>query len=187
MKKIRIKYSFIIFISLSVAFTPFELLLPMLSAICVHEAGHLAIMRLAGANVRVITLGVGGVDISSSMQTLDYKRSAAVYLGGCLFNAIAAILTHGMLDSFSFCCIAYALINIVPIMPLDGAMALSSLLCTKMLPEKAACVTNLFSVAFLIPIWMFCLYLFFFGATNFTPLVMSVFLFMTVFSKEGGG
>jgi Zn-dependent protease len=186
MKKFQIKYSFIVFISLSVALTPFDLLLPMMAAVSVHEAGHLAAMLLLRVRVKSITFSAGGIDISSSLNSVNYKKTAAVYLGGCVFNILAAAVTMSFFSCFAFCCIAYALINLLPIKPLDGAMAVTSLFCMKMLPERAGRVTDLVSVVFLIPLWMLSLYIFFYSATNFTPLLMCIFLFMSVFSNKEG-
>ncbi len=184
MNKIQIKCSFIVFVSLSVALTPFDMLLPMMAAIAVHEAGHLAVMLLLRVRVKNITFSAGGLDISSSLNSINYKKTAAVYLGGCFFNILAAAFSMCFFPRFAYCCIAYAVINLLPIKPLDGAMAATSVFCMRMLPEEANRVMGLVSVVFLLPLWMLSLYIFFYSATNFTPLVMCIFLFMSVFSNH---
>lgn len=104
------------------------LLAMVLSAAALHELGHWLALRLCGAEVRSLRIGLLGAVLEADCARLSYGRELAAVLAGPGMNLLcawafsrlgppgveAAVGAHLVLGGF----------NLLPLRPLDGGRAL---------------------------------------------------------------
>lgn len=105
-----------------------EMLAVVLSAACVHEAGHWAVARLLGARICFMEISVLGARMQLRPEGLSYGGELAAVLAGPGANLLCGtILTacHApWLMTAAGAHFALAGFNLLPIRPLDGGRAL---------------------------------------------------------------
>ncbi len=114
-------------------------------AVLVHELGHAVTARAAGASPEIALAGFGGVTTFSPPGPLSRARSLGISLAGPLVGlAIGAVLllvdrmVRPSLDTGSWqadalgigiwTCIGWSVLNLLPVLPLDGGQAMRELL-----------------------------------------------------------
>ena len=104
--------------------------LVFLSALC-HELGHLAALRLAGAEVERLRLTAFGAEIRADTRYLPYPREILCTLAGPAVNlALALVLARAAGDYvLAGANLLLGLFNLLPIPSLDGGRALYLLVC----------------------------------------------------------
>ncbi len=120
------------------------------AAVMLHEFGHAIVGRRAGLTPRIDLAGMGGLTSWDRHDHADRARgrgwSIAISLAGPGFGFVGGFLvllmtdttccwvsTSGTLFEFAlsvwvFACFAWGVLNLMPIMPLDGGQALRELL-----------------------------------------------------------
>lgn len=159
-----------------------------LTALCllaalIHEAGHAAAMLLLRDAPSCITLGVFGMRVERRQSSsCGYPARCIISLAGPLANAACAALmtgnaalVHGVLAVF----------HLLPIISLDGGEALYALLCCRLSESRADRVLSLCSAILLFPLAVLGFYLLFDGKGNFSLLLLSIYLILRMFLREG--
>lgn len=111
-------------------------LLAVLAAALIHECGHFLVLRLCGARVYALRLGVLGAVLETDCARLPYGRELAGIVSGPAANFLAAA---GLAAASRFRAAAFArspfaalcganlalcAFNLLPVRPLDGGRAL---------------------------------------------------------------
>ena len=104
-------------------------------AMLVHEAGHIAMMRILRCLPREVDFGFGGITICGT-QFCTFKESAKIALSGPLANFIVFVLLYGLgsilkdgyMMAFSVVQLLEGAINLFPVKGLDGGTVLSVLI-----------------------------------------------------------
>ena len=148
MKKpsLRIKSGFLIpLIFLATGCAGWELAL-YLSAVFLHETGHLLALATLRVGVRSVELSLTGASIQMDSDLISYKKEILIALSGPLANLLGCALSVAFLRS-SFCRegmllffsnALLCLFNLIPLESLDGGRALYALICQQKDPETAA-------------------------------------------------
>ena len=139
-----------------------------LAAAACHEAAHVAMLfwlKAPPAAVQVTALGCR--IIPNREKLLSYRQMAAVSLAGPGMNWLLAGAFHSL-----------------PIEPLDGGMALHSLLCARMKASTAAQVSTALSAACLLPLAALGFAILLRTRYNFTLLAMSLYLMLYLVLKR---
>jgi Zn-dependent protease len=163
-------------------------------AVLLHELGHAVVARTTGARPAIALTGFGGLTTYAPPRPLSRIRSLSISLagpfvglaiGGVLWlvadtvapslesgSAADRALTYGM-----FTTIAWSVLNLLPVLPLDGGQAMRELLPGS--PEVRARRAAMVSLAALVPLlglaiwfnqpWLMALLLFF-GLANLQAL-----------------
>jgi Zn-dependent protease len=114
-------------------------------AVLVHELGHAFLARAAGASPQIALAGFGGVTTYIPPDPLSRARSLGISLAGPgvgLVLGLALITTRAalgdQLDPYGWqasalrigiwTCIAWSVLNLLPVLPLDGGQAMRELL-----------------------------------------------------------
>jgi len=114
-------------------------------AVLVHELGHAVVARSAGAAPEIALAGFGGVTTFSTPRPLSRLRSLSISLAGPMVGLAVGIvlllvgrqvapsleaggwqdiaLTYGI-----WTCIGWSVLNLLPVLPLDGGQAMRELL-----------------------------------------------------------
>ena len=162
MGKIQCSYPLLFMAALLVAFDSGGELILLLAAAGIHELGHLAAIRLLGAEIRGIRLAVGGMVIDYNGSRLSYFGDMVTALAGPAASILAAVFFSLVarsqpLDSlfyFTGLNLLLGLFNLVPVLPLDGGRAVLSLLTAAKGPAEAemlcGAMTRLFGALLLV-------------------------------------
>ncbi len=114
-------------------------------AVLVHELGHAVTARTAGAQPQITLAGFGGVTTFAPPRPLSRARSLGISLAGPLVGlAIGAVLVmvdrsfgdgldpagwqSSALRTGIWTCIGWSVLNLLPVLPLDGGQAMRELL-----------------------------------------------------------
>lgn len=137
-------------------------------AVLLHELGHAVVARTTGAEPVIALTGFGGVTMYSPPRPVSRGRSLSIALagpfaglaaGGVLWGvhgAVSGDVEPGGLVAFGlwasmFTTIAWSVLNLVPVLPLDGGQALRELLPGP--PEVRARRAAIVSIAVLVPLF----------------------------------
>ncbi len=112
----------------------------VLGAVAIHEAGHLAAMKLWGGRVVYLGFYPFGV-LLEKRGFLPLWRECAVYGGGIAANLLAGTLCGalGCRGTFLYANLALALFNLLPVGRLDGGVLLRLALDSRF-PRQARCL-----------------------------------------------
>ena len=110
---VKIEFPFFIVIALSLVFQKSSVL-DVLAFCALHELGHLAALLLCGGTPEKITVSYYGVGLKYDCP-LGNAKNFFVLVSGVIVNIVFAIL-----DLKRNINIALAVINLLPVYPLDG-------------------------------------------------------------------
>ena len=129
--RLRISAGFLLLATWFALVNGWELLAMIVSAAVLHELGHLGMLRLLGAGILALRVGILGAVLEADCRNLSYGRELAAVLAGPAVNLLCACLLarfapeqqtligiHLVLGGF----------NLLPIRPLDGGRGLELLL-----------------------------------------------------------
>jgi Zn-dependent protease len=182
---------------LSRARTPRDILIWLVVAtlsVLSHELGHAVMARAAGARPTVALTGFGGVTTFSPPRELSRFRSLSISLAGPLVGLVIGAVLFAVYRSIGdtlegdsatrvalifgmFTCLGWSVLNLLPVLPLDGGQAMRELLPGA--PEVRARRAAMVSVGVLVPLFGLAVYLNYlsvalflllFGATNLASL-----------------
>ena len=159
----------------------------------VHELGHSFAAATFGYKLNRITLMPFGAVVSGNIEGLKPKDELIIALSGPFINIATGILfvavwwmfpeTYAFTDVAAEANFSMAIINFIPVYPLDGGRALSSYLAQKVGVIKARAVCKTLGIAFSLGlVGLFITSLFY--TVNFTLLFFSAFLFFGALDKN---
>lgn len=155
-------------------------------ACALHEAGHIAAIRLMGGKIRALRLSVVGAELVFSQRGrgLSYGQEIFAAVSGPSVNIALALLSARLipgiggegLSLFSGLNLALGGFQLLPVLPLDGGRALLALLEMLWQPAAALRVLEVFSLGFealLLGLGVMALLR---TGTNFTLLLIALWL-----------
>ncbi len=122
------------------SFVVWMLMVPL--AVLVHELGHAFVARTTGAEPSIMLAGLGGLTSYVPPRPLTRARSIAISVAGPAVGIVigGALLAYGrgvgvdddlgrrVLDIAIFTTLGWSVLNLLPILPLDGGQTLRELL-----------------------------------------------------------
>ena len=159
-----------------------EFPLQFLSAVAVHEGGHILIAALLGIRMTEFRSSGLGFNIKYNFINCEILKEAAVILGGSLCGILSAALLYatpfaeskgGM--SFILISLTLSALNLMPVRSLDGGELISSLLNYYMLPDRAYKITHLLSLIFSLTFWFITVCIQMRIGANLSMLMMSIY------------
>ena len=105
----------------------------ILLAAVLHELGHLLVLRMVGAKIKGISIGILGAVMEADTHCLSYGQELAAVLAGPLMNLLTAFIcgTVGADPVFVGASAVLCGFNLLPMRPLDGGRALQLFLVWK--------------------------------------------------------
>jgi len=191
--KTRLRFSFWFFAAaaLLLLLDRHALLWYFVMPVAIHETGHLLAILICSVRVREIFF----TPVSIRMETrhtgnLSYRREITVAFGGAALNLLAALAIY----LFAFASmrnmllmasnLAVAMISLLPIGSLDGGQILRAICARRAGPDFARKVSLAVSFIALVPLSAAAGFFVLRGATNFTPLILCVYLIVTVIVSD---
>ena len=159
--------------------------------ICIHELGHLIILKSKKVSGFDFKFSFLGFKIDLKYNSL-LNKDILTYLIGSLFNIVIGtfvliiniFISSVILRDFVIISYVIGLINLIPAFPLDGAMALKSLLLKKYKYNLSMFVSVFLSVFISMCMFLFSIYIYINdGFVNFTFLIIPIFILISVYKE----
>lgn len=109
---------------------------PALLACCLHEAGHVLVIRLVSGNIKQFNITVVGAELVL-LHPLSYGRELLSAAAGPGMDLLLAALIRGHWPLFTGLNLALAVFNLLPLRRLDGGRMLRCCLSMALGPEGA--------------------------------------------------
>ncbi|QSX06215.1 M50 family metallopeptidase [Sedimentibacter sp. zth1] len=123
-----------------------------------HEIGHFITAHFIGARVVCFKLGLYGVNMQINTNDLSYKKKMLLFFSGPLTNVFIALFAYKyQLVSILEVNMLLAVINLIPVVPLDGGNILKTIL-EIFLKKKYVCIFNIIINLIFMLIALWCLY-----------------------------
>ncbi len=132
--------------------------MPALSAVLIHESGHIIAASLFGVNIIRGRRFFGIRIVIDGTERIGYVREAAIYAAGAIFNLLSLMIPE-MPQDFYLYSLGAAIFNLIPFDGSDGAGVLRALLLCVLQPVAAEKITNLIGTATLLLLWVFAVYM----------------------------
>ncbi len=159
----------------------------ILSAVVLHELGHLAAARLRGKQASIITLMPMGISITLPPPA-SYKEEFLVAAAGPFLNlaylSVSFLFVHPLGEAIRGVNLLLAALNLLPIEGFDGgrmAGALTALFFGAKAREVLSLIMTLIALALL---WVISLYIFFYSGVNLSLLGFCAYLFSFLIMKK---
>ncbi len=184
--KIRINPLTVVMIGLVTIIGSLKLYIIAYSVMGIHELAHLVAAKCIGLSPDNITFSPFGVHLRLSNKIIgSITDEIILYSVGPLVNAvlalIAIILNMSELYRLNF---MLFLINILPVMPLDGGMIAVRLLSCRMSRKQAMRILNIASGIIGASLLFVSLYLMWCGRINISLFILAVFLIGNILTSR---
>ena len=158
-----------------------------------HESAHIFFYYIFKArikSVKVLPFGISA-EFSSTSKLSFFKENIAL-AAGPLFNLIIAVLSF-LISKNSFFAengdfiaynLAYFLLNILPVFPLDGGRVFRNILFCFFPYSKTVFISKAVSAAFILLLFTLSLVIFTLNCRNFSLLLISLYLLVSLFTKN---
>ncbi len=157
-----------------------------------HESAHIFFYYIFKAKIDSVRILPYGISASfRSTVKLSYKKETVALFAGPCFNLIVAVfcliinsfLFVDGLETFFLYNMAYFMMNIIPIFPLDGGRILRNLLLQRFSSDFALKISGVSSVFFLALLFVISVWVFTESGGNFSLILVSLYLIITFFTK----
>ena len=189
--KIEITFWFIALITFIVSLNvPSNVLITVFSSL-LHETGHLLIMTSVGNKPQAVRFEITGMNIIRQPDLkISTKNEILIALGGpfinliCFLISVVTLCIYNNENILTFGCINLILMifNLLPIIRLDGGLALYYVLLQKHDNITCSKILKITSVIFITIIYAWGFYAFILSRYNVSLIIIAIFLTLSMFS-----
>lgn len=97
-----------------------------------HELSHIVVATLFGKKIKLIKLSIAGVSVAFNNEELEIVKNIIIYLAGPVSNICLAIMFYNIDFVFEIN-MFLAILNLMPLYPLDGYNVIKCLFDTRKL------------------------------------------------------
>ena len=163
------------------------MMLPTILAVTLHEFGHLTALLVFGSKPQRVELKVGAVAIIGNF-VLTVKQRFIMLLAGSTVNFIVFVLLYCLyfvlqnlyLLNFSLVMFVVGVINLLPILGLDGGEILSLIFIRFMKLKSANKLVLVFSIVTILFVLLLGLQVLNNTKTNFSLIIFGIYLFLGI-------
>jgi stage IV sporulation protein FB len=167
-----------------VLFDPSSETLAMLIAAFLHECGHLAVIFITGIGASEVRITPYGLEISTKRRYRSFGEELAVSVAGCAVNFLTFLAfwrATGLIEGIAYASLVFGILNILPILSLDGGEALRAFFSIIFPFKKAERYAKIISFFTLTVLWCIAAYIFLFSGYNYSLFIMAVWLFGKIY------
>lgn len=161
-----------------------EFLASVYSVMLLHELSHALAAIYLRVGISRIVLYPFGVNLKIKTRLLSSLSDEAVlYLSGPLVNAVFALIfaVMGKMNTFYYNNLLVFVINLLPVMPLDGGQLAKRIFSSKLGERRAGVFLSVIGTA----IGVILLFLIVkFGGVNINSITFCVFIIVSVFTQK---
>ena len=159
--------------------------LAFISAILIHELGHLIFIFLFRLEVSIIAFKVYGINIRiKENQYVSYHKDLLILIGGSLANFLFAIILslflHSNLIYFIITNILIAIFNLLPVESLDGGKIIYIILLNIFDYQAAYSISFGISLIFTVAFCVLNFFMIIYGKFNITLTILCIMLLTKV-------
>ncbi len=183
MPKIKISLTSLILLP-PVIFDPSGQTLAALISAFLHECGHLAVIFIAGIGASEVRVTPYGLEIETRRKYRSFFEELLVSLAGCTVNFLIFLTfwrTTGLIQSIAYASLVFGILNVLPIISLDGGEALRAFFSIFLSHRLAERVSRCVSFITLLMLWVLAVYIFLFSGYNYSLFIMAVWLFGKIY------
>lgn len=159
-----------------------------LTAILIHESGHLLAARLLHMKPRGVSADTVGIRLLFRGHPPSYGKEIFLCAAGPLANLLTLLIALPLKNSdntfFLSVSAALALLNLLPIEGFDGGRILHGTLLLFLSPTLADRILDLFSFLFLFILWCASVYLLLRTGNELSLFFFSAALFFRIFLQK---
>ncbi len=172
--------------------SPVNVLLTIISSL-LHETGHLIAMIFLDNKPQCVRFEITGMNIKRQPSLkISTKNELLIALAGPFANGLTLVsscIAFYFFESeqvFTLSCVNLILMtfNLLPIKKLDGGMALYHLLSLKYNAHICSKFLKITSIAFVIVLYLWGIYVFVSTDYNISVLIIALFLTLSLFDKN---
>lgn len=132
----------------------------IVAALAIHEAGHLLAAIILNIKFKRVKITLFGFNLNADLENIGLIKKFFLFSAGPIFNIILYfMLRYSRYSDFADINIFLSLINMVPIVPLDGGNICKSIL-ESIIDNRSVCrymiMTNwFFIICFLVIVYLF--------------------------------
>ena len=190
--KLEISYLLLSFLAIIVIAEIFNNFLWCISAVVIHELGHIIPMCIFGYRPEKIKFSLFEISITdNTRQKRSFWQNFFIILFGPFVNFICFISFYLLYlygkDFYLPIAIAnlsVGLFNILPVLSLDGGQLLYLILCRKITERNAERVVDILTFIFIFPLFALGFLLLFNSKYNFSLLFVCVYLIFSLVLKN---
>lgn len=188
--RVTVQFLFFAVLALLLAFDRSGMAAVGLVCAVIHEGAHLAAMRFKSCKLQEIRLTPFGVDIVKKDCGTDrgYLCEALISLSGPAANLAAfffcLLFGGGKYPMFQEGNLAFFILNLLPVEPLDGGQAMQCLLCLHFTAEKSVKIVRIVSFVFMVPLFTVGFLVLFRSKWNFSLLFLCMYLTALLLLKK---
>lgn len=194
LSKLRVHPLFLVMLILAGIMGDFIIVIKFLIVVFLHEYAHAFVAKKLGYALNKCVLMPYGVGLSLCQNFTSPDDEVKIAVAGPLFNFCCAFLliafwwifpsTFSLTNDFVFINIIVGVFNLLPAYPLDGGRVLTAIISKKKSRIFAIKVTTIFNVVLSFALVISFIITLFFGQTNLSLAVMSIFLFVGIFDGK---
>ncbi|MBR7091365.1 MAG: site-2 protease family protein [Clostridia bacterium] len=185
--KFSVSPLFVVLVCVLIYMGYFEILLCYLITIFLHEGAHAYVASKLGYKLNNIHIMPHGVSIGGANVYFSHRDEIYIAMAGPILNIILCVvgvamwwvipMSYTVTEYFVWANIGVALVNVLPIFPLDGGRIMLGLLSTKYRRKTAQKVMQIIGII-LSSMILILFVLSTFWQVNFTMLMLGSFLFV---------
>lgn len=174
-------------------FREYGRILLIITAVAVHELGHLMAAYALRIKISSIRFSLTGARIETD-GCFSYKKEILLCLAGPLFNIIVCLLSlpfcrieglSGCAEELCRICLMLAAFNLLPIRGFDGGRILFSLIAIFFGINAAEAVITATGCTLISSLWVISVYMLIRFESALSLFVFSVILFLTTVMRSG--
>ncbi len=164
----------------------------LLSAILIHEASHIAAMKIVGCEFDAISIYPFGIDIECNFDKISYKNEFFIHISGgfanilmCLFCLWICTFRYSReLLFFAFSNAFFGITNLLPLSNFDGGHSLFCLLCLFLNLDTAQKICRIISDISRFLLVLASFFLLSFTSCNFSFVITLCYIALCSFLSE---
>ncbi len=156
-----------------------------LSAVIIHESGHLTTMILTGNIPEGVEIRAFEVKLlKRSRYNTSYLKDILIISSGPLINILISIIFNGINYKFAAINLFLGLFNLLPASNLDGGQLVFLILTGFINFEQASKAVDIITLIISFPVFFIGLIILFNSKYNFSILFIGLYLFLSFFIKK---
>ncbi len=182
---ISVSYPAVALIALIIISNRYTGYLLCLSAVIIHESGHLLFMFLFGLRPNTLDVRLFNITILLDKRyRISALRDCIIIIAGPVLNITMFLAFYAVYRDFAYVNLYIGLFNFLPASNLDGGQLMFLCLSSKFTYNKSVFISDITTLIISFVIFFFGILILFDSYFNFSLLFIGLYLFLSVFFRK---